>query len=128
MARPFFTPTREQQMTVGIMASAKFTHAQICERIINPSTGKQIDEKTLRRYFRAELDQGTELANALVTQALFKKATGNEPGSVTAAIFWLKCKAGWKETQVVEHALAAKAPTLSDFYASTVDVTPEADT
>jgi len=113
-------------MTVGIMASAKFTHAQICERIINPQTGKALDEKSLRKHFRAELDQGTELANALVTQALFKKATSNEPGSVTAAIFWLKCKAGWKETQIVEHALAERTRNLNDFYA--IDLTPSPST
>ena len=29
---------------------------------------------------------------------LFDIATGNTPQSVTAAIFWLKCQAGWKDT------------------------------
>lgn len=100
--RPTFTPTDEQKMTVAIMAAAGFAHGVICQRVINPGTGKQIDEKTLRKQFREELDEGMSTANALVTQALFKKATGNGPQSVTAAIFWLKCRAGWKPVEGVE--------------------------
>lgn len=34
--------------------------------------------------------------NALVGKALFDKALGDGPGSITAAIFWLKCRANWK--------------------------------
>ena len=34
----------------------------------------------------------------------YKKATGDGPQSVTAAIFWLKTRAGWKETFIQETA------------------------
>ena len=100
--RPTFAPTSEQQLKVRIMAACGMPHEQICSQIINPSTGRAIDAKTLRRAFRAELDDGMATANALVAQSLFKKATGEGKGAVTAAIFWLKTKAGWKETQAVE--------------------------
>jgi len=102
MANKPLQPTNEQRMTVAIMAAAGFGQRQIVQRIINPSTGKPIDLHTLEKYFREELDEGMNTANALVTQSLFKKATGNGPQSVTAAIFWLKCRAGWKPTEGLE--------------------------
>ena len=34
---------------------------------------------------------------AKVAESLFRKATGDHRQSVTAAIFWLKTRAGWKE-------------------------------
>lgn len=63
-----------------------------------------ISDATLRKHYPDELATGVEKANALVTEALFKKATAKSgPQSVTAAIFWLKARAGWKDTSVVEH-------------------------
>jgi hypothetical protein len=37
-----------------------------------------------------------------IAESLFRKAIGNDRQSVTAAIFWLKTRAGWKETSVHE--------------------------
>lgn len=99
---PPFKPDQEQRMMVSVMSSCGFPHEAICQRIINPRTGKPIDAKTLRRAFRAELDAGMATANAIVAQSLFKKATGSGAQSVTAAIFWLKCRAGWKPIEGVE--------------------------
>ena len=61
-----------------------------------------IDPKTLRRHYRDELDNGHVKANAKVAENLFRKATGEGREAVTAAIFWLKTRAGWKETAVHE--------------------------
>ena len=54
-----------------------------------------IDAKTLRKHYRDELDLGTAKANAQVAGFLFNSARN---GNVTAQIFWLKTRAGWKET------------------------------
>ena len=62
---------------------------------------KGIDPKTLRRHFRKELDTGATKANLAVAQSLFKLATSGQ--SPAAAMFWLKCRAGWKETTQLEH-------------------------
>lgn len=62
-----------------------------------------IDPKTLRKYYREELDTAETKANVRVAQSLYSKALGDGRGSVTAAIFWLKTRAGWKETVVNEH-------------------------
>lgn len=102
--RAKFVPTKEQVLTVRVMTACGMPQSVICQQIINGETGKPIALKTLRLAFRDELDSGKGVANALVAQSLFKKATsGTGQGAVTAAIFWLKTQAGWKETNVTEH-------------------------
>ena len=56
-----------------------------------------IDPKTLRKHYRDELDTGQIKANSKVAESLCRKALGDGSQSVTAAIFWLKTRAGWKE-------------------------------
>lgn len=75
-----------------------------------------ITEPTLRKHYRNELDLGTDKANSLVADSLFRKAVGSGPSSVTAAIFWLKTRAGWKETVVQEqnHTFAVSAEPLDE--------------
>ena len=63
-----------------------------------------IDPKTLRKHYRNELDTGAIKATARVAEFLYKKATTEGPQCVTAAIFWLKTRAAWKETTVQEIA------------------------
>lgn len=75
-----------------------------------------IDPKTLRKYYRDELDQSKAKANATIGGALFNKA---KSGDTTAMIFWMKTQAGWKETSVSEHispdgSMTPKAVELTD--------------
>lgn len=63
-----------------------------------------IDPKTLRKHYRDELDHGHTKANVRVAENLFRKATGEGREAVTAAIFWLKARARWKEASIHEHA------------------------
>ena len=104
MATPRFQPSPEQRELVRMLSGIGTRAAEICLLVKNPSTGKPIDEKTLRTYFREELDEGMVQANARVGKTLFQFATDPKGGSksVTAAIFWMKCRAGWKETVVNE--------------------------
>ena len=60
-----------------------------------------VHDQTLRKYFAEELANGSAEANSLVAESLFKQARN---GQVSAAIFWLKTRAGWKETVVNEHS------------------------
>ena len=55
-----------------------------------------------RAHYRDELDDGHVKAKAKVAENLYRKATGEGREAVTAAIFWLKTRAGWKETSVHE--------------------------
>jgi hypothetical protein len=65
-----------------------------------------VEVETLRHDYRTELKGAAIKANAKVAESLFRKATAAEGREgVTAAIFWLKTRAGWKET-------AMRSPTV----------------
>ncbi len=63
------------------------------------STYLGIKEKTLRKYYKEELETGTLRANSTIARALYKKAVG---GDTTSMIFWLKTRAKWRETDRLE--------------------------
>ncbi len=52
---------------------------------------------TLRKHYKHELQTGKIEANAKVAGTLYKLATDATKPNVTAAIFWLKTQAGWRE-------------------------------
>lgn len=95
MPRKPFRPTPEHRKLVEQLSSYGIPQADICAMIINPESGRKIDEQTLANNFRHELDTGTTKANARVAGSLYKNAT--EGNNVTAQIFWLKTRARWKE-------------------------------
>ena len=66
--------------------------------------------ETLRAHYGSELDQGHIKANTRVAENLYRKATGEGREAVTAAIFWLKTRAGWKETSAHEITGKDKQP------------------
>ena len=103
MPRPAFQPTAEQRELVRTLTGVGTRAGDVCLLIKGPS-GNPIDEKTLRKYFRAELDEGGVQATAKVARTLYGFATDPNGGSssVTAAIFWMKTRAGWRETQSME--------------------------
>lgn len=88
--RPAFQPTEKQRGVVETMAAFGTPHEDIA-RVIG------IDDKTLRKHFREELDLGTIKANAKVAQNLFDMACKPNRDGLVAAIFWLKVRAGWSE-------------------------------
>jgi hypothetical protein len=92
--RPPFNPDDTQRSAVTMLAACG-TRFQVIATHIG------VDTKTLRRHFRKELSEGRQDANALVARSLFSQAIG---GNVTAQIFWLKTRAGWKETSALEMA------------------------
>ena len=71
----------------------------------------EIDPKTLRRHYRKALDKGHIKANSRVAENLYRKATGDGREAVIAAIFWLKPRAGRKETNV--HEMRSLKPRLT---------------
>jgi hypothetical protein len=90
MSRPH-SPSEKDRKQVDAMAAYGVPETDIA-RVLG------IDAKTLRKHYRDELDTAHVRANTAVAQSLFKKATSDGPQSVTAAIFWLKTRAGWKDT------------------------------
>jgi|TARA_R110000824_G_scaffold87114_2_gene215016 hypothetical protein len=54
-----------------------------------------IAPKTLRKFYRHELDTGAARANLAVARTLFGMATSGK--NVIATIYWTKTRAGWVE-------------------------------
>ena len=54
-----------------------------------------IDDKTLRKHYRAELDIGKAKANGQIAKTLFSKAVA---GDTTSLIWWTKAQKRWSET------------------------------
>lgn len=89
--RPEFQPTDTMRSTVKAMAAYGVPQDDI-GRVVGCSP------PTLRKYFWTELETAATEANAKVAQTLFRTATeGKGKEAVTAAIFWLKCRAGWRD-------------------------------
>ena len=65
----------------------------------------RLDEKTVRKHFKAEIQDGRDMANAKVASRLFEQASGDgkDSPSVTARIFWLKARAGWKDGHTISN-------------------------
>ena len=97
MARPRHQPDAMQRRQVEAMAGYGVPETEIGAMI-------GIDPKTLRKHYRQELDHGHTKANIKVAENLFRKATGEGREAVTAAIFWLKARARWKEVSATEHS------------------------
>src|ERR1051326_20489 len=88
-----FEPTDEQRRTVKAMSRVGVAQPAIPTHI-------GIDPKTLRKWFREELDRGSIEATTKVAQSLFRMAT--DGNNVAAAIFWMKARAGWREKHELE--------------------------
>ena len=72
-----------------------------------------IDVQELETCYEKQLASGHIKANAKVAESLYRKAIGEGRESVTAAIFWLKTRARWKETSV--HEMEGKLDTSVTF-------------
>jgi hypothetical protein len=92
--QPPHTPTDQTRQLVQMMAGCGIPQMQIA-----PTVG--ISDETLRKYYRRELDLGSIEANAKVAEALFRQAIG---GNTAAAIWWSKCRMGWRERTGAEHS------------------------
>ena len=86
-------PTDTTRTVVRALAAFGATREDIAGQLA-------INIKTLDKHYRRELDLGRIEATARVAERLYKLATQEEitGASVTAMIFWLKCRAGWRET------------------------------
>lgn len=102
--RPPFTPTDEMRAMVQAMTINGVPQTDIADAFaFFPGAMKRISLKTLQRKFKNEISAGPHLANAKVTSSLFRMATDkNHKSAATAAIFWLKTRAGWKETHNID--------------------------
>ena len=73
------------------MAGIGLTHDQIAKII-------GISDETLRKYYNEELETSEAKMTAQVAQNLYSIATSKGPGAVPSAIFWMKTRGKWRET------------------------------
>jgi hypothetical protein len=92
--KPPHEPTKALRDTVSMHTLVGTTQGDIAKII-------GVDEKTLRKHYRDELDLAKARANASIGGALFNKA---KAGDTTAMIFWIKTQAGWREKHDINHA------------------------
>ena len=92
MSRNPHEPTPESRQLVQLHATIGTPQEDVA-RIVG------IDAKTLRKHYRDELDLAHAKANATIGGALFNKA---KSGDTAAMIFWMKTRAGWRETNRTE--------------------------
>ena len=85
-------PTESTREQVKRLSALGCPHEDIATRL-------KISADTLVKYYKDELDEGRIDANAAIAGTLFSQA---KKGNTAAAIFWLKTRARWKETQAVE--------------------------
>lgn len=90
--RPPHKPTKETRETAKRLSALGVPHEDIATRL-------KISADTLVKYYGEDLDEGRIDANAAIAGTLFNQA---KKGNTAAAIFWLKTRARWKETQVNE--------------------------
>ena len=76
-----------------------------------------IDDKTLRKYYRTELDLGKAKANGQIAKTLFSKAIA---GDTTSLIWWTKAQMRWSETVKQELTGEDGSPLLSGIQVSFV--------
>ncbi len=114
--RPPHQPTEAGRKQVEAMSSYGIPQDDIA-RVIG------ISKNTLEKHYREELDLAASKSNAMVAQNLFRMATEKDFKAIPAAIFWMKTRAGWRETQ--HHELTGPAGGAVDFNVVVKLVRPE---
>ena len=100
MARPRHQPTDETRRQIEEMSAYGIPQDDIAKIV-------GLAPKTLRQYYRYELDTASARKNMSVARLLFRQC---ESGNVTAQIFWLKTRAKWTTkdedpTEIPDHSL-----------------------
>ena len=87
-------PTEETRKLVRSLSAVGIKYVDIANKL-------DISDDTLVKHYKKDLEDGRVDANASIGQTLFQQAKN---GNTAAAIFWLKTRANWKETNAVEHS------------------------
>ena len=91
-----YEPNDKDRAVVKALAAYGVPQEQIGARI-------GISHVTLRKYYQSELDLSAMEANAKVAETLYACAVNPDPRHNGARFFWLKTRAGWRETDQHDH-------------------------
>ena len=102
MSKPLHQPTDKTRAEIVALRSYGVPIKEVAAYI-------GIDDKTLYKYYKDELDNSAIKANANVGKFLYQAASGQALATgatysdcVRAAMFWAKTRMGWKETNAQE--------------------------
>ncbi len=104
--RPAFVPNATDRGAVKALVGFGIQQPEIARHL-------GVSVPTLRKHFKDEIATGLTAANATVAGRLYALTGGKGREAVTACIFWLKTRAGWRETDVVEVTGPDGAPLLA---------------
>jgi hypothetical protein len=93
-------PTRASRRLIKRMVSAGLTQTSIAS-----ITGLSVD--SLAKHYRHELDTGLDESIALMERSLYRRGL---QGDTTAALFWLKARAGWRDRDAMNVQVAQVLP------------------
>ena len=121
MSKPLHQPTEKTRAEIIALRSYGVPIKEVAAYI-------GIDDKTLYKYYREELENSAIKANANVGKFLYQAASGQalttgatHSDCVRAAMFWAKTRMGWKETNVQEHTGANGAALIPSAKQMTTD-------
>lgn len=83
--KPEHQPTLESRQKVSDLICSGFTQSDAADHL-------DIDEKTLRKHYRDELDKSKREKTVILANGLYKDAV---EGNAQAREFWLKCQGRW---------------------------------
>ena len=109
-------PTEQTRRLVESSSGLGLPHEQIAVLV-------GIDDKTLRKHYRNELDQGKAKANGQIAKTLFNKAIA---GDTTSLIWWTKAQMRWSET-VKQEVTGTDGQPIQGIMVTFVNPTPAND-
>ena len=121
MSKPLHQPTEKTRAEIIALRSYGVPIKEVAAYI-------GIDDKTLYKYYKDELENSAIKANANVGKFVYQAASGqaiaqgaSHGDCVRAAMFWAKTRMGWKETNVQEHTGANGKPLIPSAKEMTTD-------
>jgi hypothetical protein len=104
--RPIFEPTEKQRGQVEAMLRYGISQEETAKAL-------GINEKTLAKHFREEIETGSTKANAQVGEFIFSTIIGlsipgrppvtDQRARAILGMFWAKTRMGWKDTTIHRH-------------------------
>jgi hypothetical protein len=97
--RPVFEPSEVERRMVRLAVGFGMPQERICQAILNPSTGKPIDEKTLRKAFAEEIRMGAFEMDMLASSSMAQQIRA---GAGWAVMFYMKNRMRWADRDSLE--------------------------
>ena len=117
--RPPYQANEQTKAQIGLMAAAGLTRHAIYTML-------GIDKKTFTKYHEEDYLMGLDRMVSSVAARIYRKAISNDSDALSAGMFLLKMRAGWKEAKHLEVTGKDGAPLVQPQVLDTRSLSPEA--